>query len=406
MRDLLGPIVAYFCVVVKDDDKCFNRPMVTILVALVMLSILVMVHEFGHFIVARWAGIGVEEFALGLPFTKPIWTLRLRSGFNVSLYPILFGGFVKLVGEDSNSKAKNAFGQKSVWKRMAVVVAGVVMNLLLAIVIFYIFLFLSGFKVLVPKLADYKFVSPTKTSIVISYVQDPSPAKTANLVPGDVVLEANGKRFEKLADFQKYTREVAAADHTLNLKTTDILFEMDKNVVVAPRKNPPEGQGPLGVGISEALVVDYQTLGWKVGSGIVFSYDMFAYNLVTLKSFITTAAKTGNGEPLRDVVSGPVGMVSIIGDILGLPTKAMMLSLLNITALISLSLMFMNILPIPAMDGGRMVFLLIEAVTKRKLPAIWENRVNQAGLVLLLGFMAVIMFNDVAKIVTPWLPKK
>ena len=145
--------------------------------------------------------------------------------------------------------------------------------------------------------------------------------------------------------------------------------------------------------------MNYQTFGWKMVSGVAFSADMTAYNVVTLKSFISSAAKTGNAEPLRDAVAGPVGMVSIIGGILGLPGKAMILSLLNITALISLSLMFMNILPIPAVDGGRMVFLLIEAITKKKLPAKYENFVNQAGFMLLLGLMVVIMFNDIAKIV-------
>ncbi|MEK7565967.1 MAG: M50 family metallopeptidase, partial [Patescibacteria group bacterium] len=284
--------------------------------------------------------------------------------------------------------------------------AGVAMNLLLAIFIFYVFLFLSNFKVLVPKLADYKFISPTKTTIIISYVQDPSPASAAKLVPGDVLLQADGKSFEKISDFQKYTRERASQGLNLNLKITDFLLEEAKMATVAPRKNPPEGQGPLGVGIGEAIIVNYPTFGWKMVSGVAFSADMTAYNVVTLKSFISSAAKTGNAEPLRDAVAGPVGMVSIIGGILGLPGKAMILSLLNITALISLSLMFMNILPIPAVDGGRMVFLLIEAITQKKLPAKYENFVNQAGFMLLLGLMVVIMFNDISKIVAPWLLKK
>ena len=132
----------------------------TILVFLIILSVLVLVHEFGHFIIGKINGIKIEEFALGLPFTKPLFSKKLKDGMKISLYPLLFGGFVKLLGEDADEKSKNSFSRKTVWQRIAVVIAGVVMNLFLAVFAFYIFLTLSGFKVLIPKLADYKFISP------------------------------------------------------------------------------------------------------------------------------------------------------------------------------------------------------------------------------------------------------
>src|SRR3989344_8113923 len=131
--------------------------MLTLVVFFVVLSVLVLVHEFGHFIVGRWAGIGVLEFALGLPFTKPLWTKKLKAGMHISLYPVLFGGFVKLLGEESPSAPGGAmegqgvvkgkmFFDAPVWHRIVVVVAGVFMNLVLAIAAFYLFLGFSGFK--------------------------------------------------------------------------------------------------------------------------------------------------------------------------------------------------------------------------------------------------------------------
>mgnify|MGYP001615753042 FL=1 len=163
---------------------------VTIIVFLLVLSILVLVHEFGHFITARWAGVGVEEFAMGLPFTKPIWTKKLKDGLKISLYPVLFGGFVKLLGEDTTeikkSKSKNQkyFYEVNVWKRIAIVVAGAFMNFVLAFAVFYLFLALSGFKVLIPILAEYKFISPVdkNRAVIVTYVEDKAPAAAADSV--------------------------------------------------------------------------------------------------------------------------------------------------------------------------------------------------------------------------------
>lgn len=375
----------------------------TVLVFLIILSILVLVHEFGHFIVGKINGIKIEEFALGLPFTKPIFSKKLPDGMKISLYPLLFGGFVKLLGEDSVEKSKNAFGQKSVWQRISVVVAGVTMNLILAIAIFYLFLALSGFKVLLPKLADYNFRSPTENVVALSQVQSDTPAQKAGLMAGDIVVAVDGKTFNKLPDFQNYIRSHAGSE--ISLTVANVTLSSQRTVKVTPRKNPPANQGPLGVGISEAIIIKYTTPEQKAGSGLTYAQDLFVYNLKVLKQLATQSYQTRNVEPLSETVSGPVGIASAVGMILDLGGAQAFIQLLNLLGLLSLSLAMMNILPFPALDGGRLAFLLVEAFTGRKIPSKIENLVNQAGMALLLLFIILVSFNDVFKLVSPFLPK-
>ncbi len=388
-------------------------PLVTLIVFLLVLSVLVLVHEFGHFIVARWSGVGVEEFALGLPFTKPIWQKKLKDGLLISLYPVLFGGFVKLLGEDvenekgvkNKEKVKGKyFYQVNVWKRIGVVVAGATMNAILAFVVFYLFLVASNFKTLVPILADYQFISPVEQNrpIIVSFVEKDAPASMAGLKPGDVILAADGKSFNRFGEFQVYTKN--RAGQPMDLTLTDTTLTENKKLTVVPRANPPEGQGPLGIAIGEAVILNYNND--KLSSSLSYGYDMFVYNFVVLKQFITTAVETKNVGPVTEGVSGPVGILGVINIILTAGGKQAVLNILNLVGLLGLSLAFMNIFPFPALDGGRLVFLLLEATTGRKVPLRWEARIHQVGMVFLLAFMVLVSYFDILKFVGPLFPKK
>src|SRR3989344_4568171 len=387
-------------------------PIITLIVFLVVLSVLVLVHEFGHFITARWAGVGVEEFALGLPFTKPIWQKKLKDGLVISLYPVLFGGFVKLLGEDAQDKEKGKkekvkgkyFYEINVWKRIGVVVAGATMNALLAFFVFYIFLIASNFKVVIPILADYNFLSPkdSNRAILVSFVDKETPAATSGLKAGDVVLAADGKSLGNLSEFQLYTKSRAGSPMELTL--TDITLSENKKLTVTPRLNPPEGQGPLGIAIGESVVLNYQKN--KLSSSFYYGYDMFVYNFVVLKQFIGNAVKTRDVTPVTEGVSGPVGILGVINIILSSGGKQAVLNLLNLVGLLGLSLAFMNIFPFPALDGGRMAFLFLEAFTGRKIPMKWEARVHQVGMILLLAFMILVSYFDVIKFVGPLFLKR
>jgi regulator of sigma E protease len=386
-------------------------PILTLITFLLVLSVLVLVHEFGHFIMARFAGVGVEEFALGLPFTKPVWQKKLKDGLLVSLYPVLFGGFVKLLGEEEQrEKGKGQkvkghyFYEVGVGKRIGVVVAGATMNALLAFAVFYLFLLFSGFKVLVPILAEYKFISPVDSNraVVVSFVDKDTPAETAGLKAGDVIVSADGKKFEKFTQFQLYTK--SKAGQPMRVDISDTTLSDSRQLTVVPRVDPPQNQGPLGIAIAEAAILDYGED--KLASGLKYGADMFAYNFVVLRSFVDTAIKTKDAGIVTEGVAGPIGIGNAIGIILQAGGKQAILNLLNLIGLLGLSLAFMNIFPFPALDGGRLAFLLLEAATGKKIPLKWETRVHQAGMVILLGVMVLVSYFDVMKFLTPLWPKK
>lgn len=365
----------------------------TTLVFLAILSILVLVHEFGHFIVGRMAGIGVLEFALGLPFTKPLWSKKLKSGTKISLYPILFGGFVKLLGEEGKEKktiSGKHFYKANVWQRIAVVIAGVTMNFLFAVAVFYLFLSLSGFKILVPKLDDYHFLSPTNNVVIVTGVAPESPAQNVNLKFGDLIYSANGQTFPDLPSFQKFVS--AHVGEKVRFKINDKIFE------IVPRSNPPVGQGSLGIGINAAAELNFTTPMQKTFSGLIYTTDMLFYSISVLSGLIGKAFQTGDVAPVATSVSGPIGIATLVGDILAVGGKEAVLGIINLMGILSISLAFMNILPFPALDGGRLMFLLVEAVFGKKIAAKKENLVNQVGMALLLGFIILVSFNDLKRV--------
>lgn len=373
----------------------------TAVVFFIILSVLVLIHEFGHFIVGRMAGMGVLEFALGLPFTKPLWSKKLKNGMKLSLYPLVFGGFVKLLGEEGERgevagvKGKH-FYSAGVWQRIAVVVAGVVMNFLLAVVVFYVFLAVSNYKVLVPRLADYRFLSPTQTMIVVTGVSVDSPAQKAGLGFGDLIYSADGQQFFQISDFQKYIAQ--RGGQSVELMIYDETFSRSRIVQTVPRFNPPKGQGPLGIGIGEGVLINFQTGAQRLSSGLVYCVDMLFYSLKVLGGVIFRAFQTGNVTEVKESVSGPVGILGLIDQIRMLGGWEAIKGWINLLGLLSVSLAFMNILPIPALDGGKLAFLLVEAFFGKKMAAQKENLINQVGMAVLLGLIVLVTFNDVRKI--------
>ncbi|MDP3941003.1 MAG: M50 family metallopeptidase [bacterium] len=400
--------------------------MITLLVFLLILSILVIIHEAGHFFVARKFGIKVEEFGFGIP--PRAWGKKIgETLYSINWLPI--GGFVKLFGEDeagggrvaiknqkSNSKSselgvksselERAFFARPVWQRALVVVAGVVMNALLAFVIYYVFLGISGFKAELPLFTKHQFFGVHQTdrldSLLVRDVLPDSPAQKAGVKPCDKdracmqLVTINGKKMTTVDEFYATLQSIQG-------KSTPFVF---KNIVdgkmletnITPRVNPEEGKGALGIRFDtiETAVLEYTSSTEKIFSGIIHPINVMAYQFEILSKLISVSIAEKNVEPVGSAFSGPVGVFVVTGEVLKIPDlKERLLAVLNLAGLLSASLAVFNVLPIPALDGGRLFFILFEGVTGRKVNQKTEALIHSVGMMMLLALILVITFKDI-----------
>lgn len=371
----------------------------TALVFLLILSILVLVHEFGHFMVARKLGIRVEEFALGLPFTRPLWQRKQKDGMILAVYPVLFGGFVRLLGEDDDSVKNDprSYSHKKPKQRAAVLVAGVTMNFLLAIGVLYIFLILSGFKTFVPNIVNYQFhISNQSERVLINEVAKNSPAEKAGLVLGDIITAIDGKEVSGQEDVAKTIQEKAGKKITLTIYHQIPLNP--KKIFAIPRKVPPKDEGPLGIKLFPVYEVTYPGIFQKLTSGLTLSADWGIYTIKILGFLIGQSFTTHSAKPIIENLSGPVGIFNTISAMLIPGGLEAVLNLLQLLAVMAINLAIVNIFPFPALDGGRLLFVMIEASVGKKIASIWERRVHQVGMAFLLLLMVMITFNDLWRI--------
>lgn len=378
--------------------------LLSILVFIITLVILVLIHELGHFWAAKKAGIRVLEFGIGIP--PKAWGKKIGQTL-VSLNWLPFGGFVRLLGEDEVDKEilqnKYSFAAKSVGKRIMVVVAGVTMNLLFAVLLFYLVLGFQNFKVQIPlpSLIDYKFVGvqqTTESMVLIQGVAENSPAVRAGLKPGDQILAVNTKPISSDQEFIEITRSLAGQEVRLTVRNVPT-NEEERTVTLTPRKDPPPKEGAMGVMIASLRVatLEYQTPSQKLLAGPVHSWNLISYSGQIFGRLISQSLATKSVEPVSQSVSGPVGITSIAQDILTTSDEPLV-PYLNFVAILSLNLALVNILPIPAMDGGRLVFLLIEWITGRRVKAEVERWVHTVGIALLISLTLAITFLDIRKI--------
>lgn len=391
---------------------------ISLLVFLLILSVLVLIHELGHFLVAKKFGIKVEEFGYGLP--PRAWGKKIgETIYSINWLPI--GGFVKLYGEDEAGagrigrsevkKAKNkkdedrAFYTRPAWQRAAVVVAGVVMNLLLAIVIYYIFMFLSNFKTELPLLSEHKFYGTNqsvKEDIYINEVAKDSPASRAGISQYDKLLTINGQKIRGVDYFTDQIRANKGQEIALswqNMKTGKI-----NSARVTPRVNPPKNQGALGISFipMRVAVLSYDTPSQRVFSGITHPMNLALYNFNIMGKLIGVSVKERSAEPIGGAVSGPVGIFKVVEEFVGIPdAKERFAQILNLAGLLSVSLAIFNILPIPALDGGRFFFILFELITGKKVNQKFESAAHSIGMAILLGLILLITFKDVFQFILP-----
>lgn len=360
--------------------KAGSSLIVTIATFLLILGLLVFVHELGHFMVAKRAGMQVEEFGFGFP-PRMFGFKKGETIYSVNWIPL--GGFVKIAGEDGGENDNpKAFSNKGFWARFAVLAAGVSMNVIFAWLIISVAMGIG-----IPT-AIYEGESlPASAHVENSYVAlteitPDSPADVAGLKAGDTVLKVNNEPIDTTEELQNLTNQNLGKETTYSIKRGDEV--MDK--VITPRAQPPEGQGPLGVSLSLVAKVSYpwyQALYWGLGA---------TWNLVysTISAFVSVIGQWLSGHSVSSQLSGPVGIAVLTRDVAALG----FIYLLQFTAILSVNLAVINAVPFPALDGGRILFLIIEKFRGKKLPATAEQIANSVGFFLLIALMVFVTVRD------------
>lgn len=371
----------------------------TIIIFVLTLLSLVLIHEFGHFIMAKKFGIKVLEFGFGIP-PKIFGKKFNETEYSLNWLPI--GGFVRLLGEDEIDKQilrnPRSFAAQNVGKRIIVVVAGVVMNFLLAFLLFYIFLAGQDFKITLPYNGQYNFVGATQeveSFVLIGDVAKDSPAQSAGIKSGDRVLSLNGESITSSNQLVEKTKALAGQEIELKLQDQE---KTERLVRLTPRKNPPIGEGAIGIafGSMNIATISYDTSLQKLFSGPIHSYNLAAYSFISLGDLVGKSWQQQSAKPISTAVAGPVGITNIANQILTSGQNPF-IPYLGFMGLISLNLAVFNLLPIPALDGGRLFFLVIEALTRKRVHPVFEKWVHTVGMAALLLLSLLITASDIKK---------
>ncbi|MBQ9607989.1 MAG: site-2 protease family protein [Lachnospiraceae bacterium] len=346
-----------------------------IILIILIFGIIIAFHEFGHFLVAKLNHIAVTEFSIGMG-PAIFSTQKKETKYSLRLLPI--GGYCMMLGENEESEDERAFSNKPVWVRMMVVLAGPVFNIILAFVFSIVLIHLYGFD------------KPTLT-----YIQKDSAAYEAGIEEGDTIIKLNEDNIYNFRELQLY---MVLNDNADPIKLTVQKANGDiKNVTVVPKLN---ANGEYKIGVAS---------GYEKPDGISENISYSAYEVrywlkatfTSLKLIVTGGVKSGD-------IMGPVGVGGAINDVIEevkeeSETKSeaalyIFLNLLNWSILLSVNLGIMNLLPIPALDGGRLLLLIVEAVRRKKIPEEKEAIVNLVGVVILVMLMVVVLFNDIKNV--------
>lgn len=367
-----------------------------ILVFFLVILVLVIVHELGHFLAAKKFNIKVLEFGFGIP--PRIFGKKVGETL-VSLNWLPFGGFVRLLGEDEVNKKlledKRSFASQKVQKRIMVVVAGVAMNFILAWILFWVSLGMQGFKSQLPLLLKHDFIGAEQkeeTIVLIGAVAGGSPAQKSGIKAGDRVIAVNNDPIGSSDELIGKTKDLADTEITITL--SDLQKNNLRAISVTPRKDPPKGEGPLGISLGTFKIVNlFYSQAWqKLLSGPIHSINIAVYSMKILGYSVSAAQTEKRIEPLASNFGGPIAIGYTIKEVLQSET---IVPFIELVASISLVLAVMNVLPIPALDGGRLFFLAVEAVIKKRVPAHIEAKIHAAGMVLLLTLFILVTYKDI-----------
>ena len=355
------------------------------IIGIIMFVLLVVVHELGHAIIARRNGVVVEEFGIGFP--PRAWKRKLKNGTLLTLNWLPLGGFVRLKGEHDAAAGKGTYGGASLWVKAKILLAGVVMNWLTAVLIFTI-LALTGLPELVPN--QFSVPSDTKVAteqVYAASVAHGSPAQKAGIAQRDAVLKANGQTVTSAQQLVDFTTAHAGQSVTLTIKhegqTRDVTFTLNRERTAT--------QGYAGISPFEQTT---RTSTWSapiVGVGLTAQLTW-----ETMKGLATTVSQLTQAQFAQagQNVAGPVGIFSILWS----SSEIGFQPVFFLIGIISLTLAVMNVLPIPALDGGRLFVTLLFRVLKRPLTKEREEAIQAAGFLALMVLVVVITAVDIGRL--------
>ena len=331
--------------------------MLSIFFVIIGLSVLILVHEWGHFLVARWFGLLIEEFGIGFP---PRLFSKKSKGTIFSINAVPLGGFVKIYGENSGlggniEHPEKSFAYQTAWKRALIVIAGVAMNFLLGWLIISVVFFVGS-----------------RSLVLVDLVQDSSPAATAGFQTGDQILGFDNS--EKLVSYieQNRGKEISLK---INRSGEELTFK------AMPRIFTEAGQGALGLGLRDAGIPRHG-LFESIVQGFIASVSIVVAVVLGLYQAIFSPQQ----------VLGPVGIFDAAVD----TGRLGIIYLAQFVALISLNLVVLNLLPIPALDGGRLLFIIIEKIRGKRFLKETEIKANTIGFGFLIALIVLVTIKDIA----------
>lgn len=353
----------------------------TLLLVILVISLLILVHEWGHFYSARRLGVKVEEFGFGFP---PRLISRVKGGVRYSLNLLPFGGFVKIFGEQGEGETdQDSFASRPAWQRFIILAAGVFMNFLLAW-----FVFTLGASIGVPQMGGEK---DDGVPVSIIAVASASPAERSGLKFGDQILEMRAPgislRIESEDDIRNFVDAYRGEDIKIILRRGGALQE----ITVVPRVDFPEGEGPLGVALARIVV---RSVPWYLAP-LEGAKTLTRSVVATTEGLLIVFRDLFTEGKVPDEISGPIGIFFFADD-----TRSLGLSyFIQFVGILSVNLAVLNFLPIPALDGGRIFFLIIEKIKGSRVSLKFESTAHTMGFVLLIILMVLVTYHDVMRII-------
>jgi regulator of sigma E protease len=359
--------------------------LIDLIIFFLILGVVVLVHEFGHFIAAKQSGVLVEEFGIGFP--PKIWKKKIgETEYFLGAIPL--GGMVKVHGMDTEEGDEDdirGYDSKNMWQKLWICGAGIVMNILFASALFYILIGSSGFSFNQNVIfSEYEFPFGEQINYpLISYIKEGTPADESELKIGDYVVAINAEKISSFDDFKKIITENEGREIVLETGLGDV-------VKVTPRTEYPSDEGSLGVGLREISVVNYTSAIEKSLVGFLHSYNIIDFSFSSIGNIFSYAFKNNDPGMIANSMAGPVGIFAITK----ITLDQGLYELINLIAVLSVAIGITNLLPIPVMDGAKMIYIVLQNFNKRIFTKKLQTKIEYFGFLFLIFLALAIIIKD------------